>query len=245
MLTAAALVPDTALLVPGAGGRAGDLVAQLRDAALGAVAQVVGTRPQRVVVVAPAGAPRTFDGPVRASLGAAGVPDAQLGWSVPGPSGAPVPGVPAAVALHLLHQVRCPVDVQVVEVSASSPAARLHAQGAALVAGAPTAFVVVGSLSGRHGPDAPLADDPRAATVDTALLADLAAPTPAARARLAAFPAADAVALAVTGWAPWQVLLGTLDVEQAVEADLRASAEPAGAAHAVLVWRAPAAGVSA
>ncbi|WP_448629664.1 hypothetical protein [Cellulomonas soli] len=249
MLCAAALVPDTALLVPGAGGLADDLVAGLRAAALEAVAAVLAVPTARVVVVAPGREERTFAGPVRASLAAAGIPDTLLRWPVPGPAGAPVPGVAAGVALHLIHHVRgadhldVAEVVEVVEVAGSTPAERLRARGAALVAGAPTALVVVGSSSGRHGPDAPLADDPRALAVDAALLADLADPSPAARARLAGFDPQEALALAVTGWAPWQVLVGAAHEQCDLEGRLLAAGEPAGAAHAVATWLPAGAGV--
>lgn len=235
MLTAAALVPDTALLVPGVGGRSDALVAGLREAALAAVAEVLATGPERVAVVAPAARSRTFAGPVRASLAGAGVPDAMLGWVVPGPVDAPVPAVPSAVAVHLLARCGAGSADAVVEVTGSTPAAQLHRLGAALVSDGPTVLVVVGSLSARHGPDAPLADDPRAPGLDAACARDLADPTPAARARLAAVEPEQAAALAVTGWAPWQVLLGAADGAR-TDGRLLARAEPAGAAHAVFTW---------
>ncbi|NTW42128.1 MAG: hypothetical protein HGA44_20005 [Cellulomonadaceae bacterium] len=236
MLTAAALVPDTALLVPGVGGRTDALVVGLREAALAAVAEVLSSRPGRVAVVAPAVRPRTITGPVRASLAGAGVPDAMLGWVVPGPRDAPVPAVASAVAVHLLARCGAGSPDEVVEVTGSTSAEDLHRLGAALAADGPTVLVVVGSLSARHGPDAPLADDPRAPALDSACARDLADPTPAARARLAAVEPEQAAALAVTGWAPWQVLVGAADGTH-VQGRLLARADPAGAAHGVFTWR--------
>lgn len=257
MLTAAALVPDTALLVPGAAGRSADPLVGLREAALAAVARVVDSGAQTIVVVAPGARTRTLDAPLRASLTAAGIPDSLLTWPVPGPAGAPVPSVPSAVALHLLAQVapaRVAPDarqearagtgqglglgtgrVRVVEVAPDEPVERLRDLGAALVVDVPTGLVVVGSLSARHGPDAPVADDPGAPAFDTALLADLTDAGPDALGRLGARTAQQAGALAVTGWAPWQVLLGTTGGAR-VRGELLASGEPAGAAHAVLLW---------
>lgn len=259
MLTAAALVPDTALLVPGVAGRSTDPLAGLREAAVAAVGRVVGSGARRLVVVAPGARTRILDEPLRGSLAAAGVPDVLLGWPVPGPPGAPVPSVPSAVALHLIAHVErsraqgrpesdegTPDDlpVMVVEVAPDEPAARLRGLGAELAADVPTACVVVGSLSARHGPDAPLADDARAPAFDAALLADLVDAGPDALARLGAVPSEQAGALAVTGWAPWQVLLG-MTAGARLHGDLLASGVPGGAAHAVVLWVPIASGASA
>ncbi|MBO9554108.1 hypothetical protein [Cellulomonas sp.] len=246
MLVAAALVPDTALLVPGAAGTA-DPVADLREAALRAVAAAVagaGT----VVVVAPGRAVAEITGTVRGSLGAAGVPDAMLGWPVPertlgGPpdgsprpgdsaDGAPSLGVPAAVALHLLARAGWGGPLRVLEVADADD---LAARGRALVAHDDVSLVVVGSGSGRHGPDAPLADDPRAPAFDEHVLAALADGGPHARADLAAIDPAMAGELAVTGRAPWQVLLGAVG-DADVRATLLAAGTPSGAQHAVALW---------
>lgn len=241
MFVAAALVPDTALLVPGAGGGA-DAGSVLRGAALEAVGQVAKDaigQSGRVVVVAPGRRPRDVAGPVRASLGGAGVPDEALGWP-PGGAGLPRVGVPASVGVLLLaqHGVR---TAHVHEVVADQAVAQgtvpwLRALGGSLVERVPTALVVVGSASARHGPDAPLADDPRAPAYDDALLADLADAGPRARARLAALDPDLASALAVTGWAPWQVLLGAVRTA-AVAGALLQRHVLAGATHAVLTWR--------
>src|SRR5689334_178266 len=105
MLVAAALVPDTALLVPGAAGEA-DVLVGLRTAAVEAVDVVVEAEVRTVVVVAPGPVARELSGTVRPSLGAAGVPDDLLWWPVdpvalPGP-GRDVPAVASAIGLHLL-----------------------------------------------------------------------------------------------------------------------------------------------
>ncbi|MGY4646103.1 hypothetical protein [Cellulomonas sp. URHB0016] len=236
MLVAAALVPDTALLVPGAAGAA-DPAADLREAALRAVAKAVSAA-SRVVVVAPGSAVRELGGTVRASLGPAGVPDAMLGWPAPvrtlvGPPGDDGPlGVPAAVALHLLARTGWEGPLRVVEVAGDDG---LVSFGRDLAAADRVAMVVVGSGSGRHGPDAPLADDPRAPSLDERLLAALADAGPDARAVLAGLDSALAADLAVTGRAPWMVLVGA-----AADADVRSTVlavgTPAGAHHAVVLW---------
>jgi hypothetical protein len=272
MLVAAALIPDTALLVPGAAGdvtdREDDPARLLRRAAEAAVGEALEGA-EHVVVVAPGRSDRVLAPPVRASLEAAGVPDELVWWPAPGPVHARLAGAPASVALFFVSRFvvahhRANRDARVVEVAAAPGGTRgrpasapeesfgeaigstsgrrlpraqaLRRLGAGLVETGPTTLVVVGSPSGRHGPDAPLADDERAPAYDDALLADLADAGPAARSRLAALDPEVAGALAVTGWGPWQVLLGAAG-EARVAARLVASDVVAGASHAVLTWR--------
>jgi len=250
VLVAAALVPDTALLVPGAAG-ATDVLADLRDAAARAVGRLPGAP---VVVVAPGPADREVSGQVTGSLSGVGVPDEALRWPVPsvllgtggssrpgaadvsGRAGGRVPASGTAVALHLLARAgREPARVLEVVRESGEPGRgeRLRALGASLVADGPVALVVVGSLSARHGPDAPLADDPAAAPLDAELLTALAGERPAAA--LDRLGEARAGSLAVSGWAPWQVLAGALGSADP-RAEVLAAQEPFGAAHAVLSW---------
>ncbi|MBB2925091.1 hypothetical protein [Cellulomonas cellasea] len=267
MLVAAALVPDTVLLVPGASG-ATDVHPDLRRHALDAVRAVLARGPERVVVVAPGAgveagqSVRVTRGPVRASLAAAGIPDRALEWvggagaraRSDGEAGVTQParvGVSASVGVLLLRAAGWSGPVDVVETAPPTsadpgPAARLAATGRDLVAdGSPrTGLVVVGSLSARHGPDAPRADDERAPDYDAAVLADLADAGPDALVRLAALDPALAGALDVSGWAPWQVLVGAVRAAGAgavlaspvvTPAGVTAAA-PLGAQHVVGTW---------
>ncbi|MFC0715710.1 hypothetical protein [Cellulomonas biazotea] len=263
MLVAAALVPDTALLVPGVAG-VSDVLPDLRAAALDAVATAT-SRATRVVVVAPGPDDADPAGVLRASLGAVGVPDGLLGWDVPevatgeGGSGATVsvPAVASSVALHLLARTGWDGPLRVVEVARDgrgrARAQELAARGARAVAEAAgrsartsgqdddlVALVVVGSGSGRHGPDAPLADDDRAPALDAALAADLADGGAAARDRLASLDPVLAAELAVSGWGPWQVLLGAL-AGVPVRAKVLAVDTTTGAHHLVALWESDAA----
>ncbi|WP_258726737.1 hypothetical protein [Cellulomonas sp. NS3] len=283
MLVAAALVPDTVLLVPGASGVT-DVHGDLRSHALDAVRSVLARHVERVVVVAPgtgsgdSGPVRVTPAPVRASLAAAGIPDGALGWPTPGETptaGGPAAGgtqdardagldategtgsatravgVSASVAVLLLRQAGWAGPVDVVETAPTaradrSSAARLVATGRDLApVGAPrTGLVVVGSLSARHGPDAPRADDERAPGYDAAVLADLADAGADALTRLGSLDPGLAGELDVTGWGPWQVLLGALPrdgavdapPERAVTATVHTAQAPLGAQHVVATW---------
>lgn len=157
MLVAAALVPPTALLVPGVAGRARVLDAE-REAALAAVTSVLDAEPGRVVVVTPG--PIRAEGRLRPTFAAAGVPD--RAWSGAG-QGTPVDDVAAAVALWLLERSGWSGPVRVVGVAAG-PVARAEL-------GSPdrVGAVLVGGGSARRGPQAPLAQDPRAVEADAAL----------------------------------------------------------------------------
>ncbi len=267
----AALVPDTALLVPGVAGR-GPGLADLRAAALDAVTAVLADKPAAVVVVAPGAVDRQRPAPGRVTLAAAGVPDDALRWRLPGGGAEAVAdgagdavdveaprdvGVPAAVALLLLDQAGWRGPTSVVEVARPGDApvppgraAELAATGAALVGAAGAtgiALVVVGSLSARHGPHGPLADDERAPAQDDAIVHALARGGTGAPAVLAALPGDLAAELAVSGWGPWQVLLGAVAEsarsngdDPGAEARLHRAEVAFGAQHVVATLRPPA-----
>lgn len=246
VLVAAALVPETALLVPGAAGAA-EVLAVERSAALGTVGDLVSRGPERIVVVAP-GPPGSAllerDGPVRASLAGAGLADDALGWPVrpaAAVGSAPVvQDVAASVGLLLLAAVGWGGPVSVLRVPPGGAAA-LRDLGHDLVDGpGRVALLLVGSLSARRGPHGPLADDERAGPFDAAMLADLVDLGADAVQRLAAVPVGLAQELAVSAWAPWQVLVGARAAgargERALGGDLRLVSAPLGATYAVVLW---------
>lgn len=236
MLVAAALVPETALLVPGASG-ATEVLDDVRAAALAATVELVHARPDRLVVVTACGAPGDLvrTGPLRPTLRAAGIDDATLGW---GPAGTEPPAtwvqeVPAAVGLLLAHAAGWTGDLHLVTVG-SHDAADVRALGRRLVEGpARVALLLTGSLSARRGPDGPLPDDPRAPAFDESVLADLAELGPQAVDRLAAVPRSLATELAVSAWAPWQVLLGAGPESRGA---VRWTGAPFGATYVVVSW---------
>lgn len=237
---AVVFLPDTALLVPGAAGRA-DPAAGLRDAAVAALADLVGAvgalgadgdpDAARVLVIAPARRLRFLPHPVAPGLGAAGLDLPDLAPSAL--DGAPRADVPASVALVLLRAAGVDAPVDVLEIDRDAD----HVVAAHDRSAAPRAVVVVGSLSARHGPDAPLADDPRAPAADDVLLAALA-DGPAALARaLDDLGAEGARDLAVSGRVPWRVALGLLPAGATAEAAPPHAEVVAGAQHAVAAWR--------
>lgn len=254
-MLAAVLVPETALLVPGAGGSA-DVLPELRAAALAAVADLVAAGPERVLVVAPRHPGRPSAGkapagggthgdevlhlsdPMHPTLAAAGVDDSLLGWTVAAPPGSvPVRDVAPSVGLHLLRRVGWEGPTDVVVVPADADAAwRVGAEQVT----ARTGLLLLGSLSARRGPDGPLPDDERAPEVDAQVLADLVAlggPGHAqARERLARVTATTAAELAISAWAPWQVLCAAVGDEPRWRATERWSGAPFGAGCAVVSW---------
>ena len=237
VLVAAALVPSTALLVPGAAGRA-DVLPDERAAALTAVATMLEAAPD-VVVVVPPGPASVLLGRLRPTLVAAGIDDKRLGWQPRPTAGAgattPVDDVASAVGLLLLDQTgwRGPVELAPAGVT---DGATQRMRGDELVARRRTGLLLVGGLSARHGPDGPLATDERAAPLDDVLVADLTDLSPGARSRLAAVPAHLASVLAISAWGPWQVLLGAAPPD-APRAVLHHAGAPFGAAYATISWR--------
>lgn len=252
MLVNATLVPDTALLVPGAAGAA-EVLADVRTAAVDAVRDLVGDgdAPARLVVVAPGTADRMRPGPFVPTLAAAGVEDAALGWAAPTPHPDVTPtvvdGPAAAAALLLLAHAEWAGPVTLVEVAppgeegwtrAPGRGAELAALGQGVTAGVERVGVLVaGSLSARRGPDAPLPEDDRSVAVDGAMLADLADAGPDARTRLSVMAADLAAELAVTAWAPWQVALGGVPRRTQVRARVHHVAAPFGVTYVVASWR--------
>ncbi len=264
MLRAAALIPPTVLLaLPSAPAPFDDV----RRRASAEVERLVGAGAERVVVVVPGpvGVAREAGAPVSRSGGAwhpsfraAGIDDVRSGLAgvVVGRSaqdaneddGAPgdrlarstvVDDVPSAVGLSLLARAGWSGPVEVVA-AGGSDAVALRDLGR-LIGRDDVVLLLVGGLSARRGPGAPLAEDPRAVEVDTAVAQDLASlGRPGAAdvsARLAAMDPALALELAISAWAPWQVLLGALAETGPALAAVASVSVPAGATYAVVGWR--------
>lgn len=229
------LLPDTALLVPGAAGQV-DPLAGARAAAESVLRSV--PRGARTLVIAPGREPRVLSGPFGDGLAAAGLA------SGAGRTGrGRAPGVGAAAALALLVRTGHDPDrtATVLEVAPSSPALGApEAPSAPFDTPAePDLVVVVGSLSARHGPDAPLPDDPAAIAADVALLTALAAGPRALAEVFGDLDLPECDRLAITGGRPWRAVLSLLagdgPLPEAGSA-LLWSGTPGGAQHAVARW---------
>ncbi|WP_199423771.1 hypothetical protein [Actinotalea solisilvae] len=242
MLVGAALIPDTVLLVPGAAGRA-DVLGRERDAALDALATLLATAPDLVVVVVPVtrgpgGSPTR--GHEVASLGPAGLPDDGLGWPAvpraPGDDRSPSGGVAAAVGRRALVAAGWRGPTAVLVAGGRDPRALAHEGASVADASARVALLLVGSLSARRGPDGPLPTDDRAPDVEDAVVADLLSLDAPALDRLVAVPAHLAGELAVSAWGPWQVLAGAARGAPLAPGRLLARSAPFGATYVVAAW---------
>ncbi|GIG25180.1 hypothetical protein [Cellulomonas denverensis] len=282
------LLPDSALLVPGAAGSQADplagaraaVLAELREAGRGAVLVIAPGRVTRVltgpfgdglaaagIARVPAGSAAGMAAPTAPPAGATapGVVPAvgamppgvvpAVGATPPGlvPAVGAAPGVGAAAALALLALAgHDPDRAATVLETGSEPGPVLPVVPAA----PPELVLVVGSLSARHGPDAPLPDDPEAIAADVALLTALAAGPRALATVLGDLPPAECDRLAITGGRPWHCMLSLLagagnapgagaeglpdaGAEGLPDADaaLLWSGTPGGAQHAVARWR--------
>src|SRR3954463_2765309 len=144
MLVAAAVVPTPPLLVPEVAAGAADRDADLRIAALDAVARVLATGPERVVVVGQA--PAT--GPL------SGTPDwHRFGVRVPRPD-RPLP-LPLGIGAWLLGRLECSLPVEFLGVAAGSAPEDCAALGRGVAAGPRTALLVCGDGTARRDEKAP------------------------------------------------------------------------------------------
>lgn len=234
VFSAVVLLPDSVLLVPGAAGRA-DPAAGLRTAAVDALRAADPGPDGRVLVLAPGTRDRELTHPVGLGLGAAGLPQAP-GRAVEDLPPALRADVPASTALVLLDLAGCrgPVDVRELARTGDPTTAPRPAADDALPT---TTLVVVGSPSARHGVDAPLAEDPRAAEVDADLIAALGDGPAALAVALDALGPETARELAVSGWAPWRAAVDLLAGDApALRAVSCTTGVVAGAQHVVARW---------
>ena len=285
MLIAAALVPGTVLLVPGAGGREDGVTDVIRDASTTVVAAMFHRGVDRVVVIAPARLDRHLVTGWKAGLGDVGVGDGEVRWPLPErraaahapggsahlgdevraavgarragsdtPSAGPAPLIVSAVGSAALALVAHAMpddwagDLEILEVREPGPGARtaasraeeLRERGRALLRTRPhdaLGLVVAGSLSARAGEDAPLAPDDRAPGLDRAVAADLLDGGAEARGRLGELDPQLAADLGMSGWAPWQVLVGACGACGAVQVERAWAERCVGVVHVAASWR--------
>ena len=208
MITAAAVCPSPPLLARELTGRA-LVLPELREACATAVARLLATAPDVVLVVGGGTATATWDPDDRLDL-SAWAPGP--GWFVPtgkiGMRGKP--GLPLALGLGamLLDEAAYAGRRIMQAVGEAEPAAACLRLGASVAnVAARMAVLVVGDGSARRSPAAPGHFDERAAPFDLAVEQALRHGDMAAVAALDATLARDLMA---TGRAAWQVLAGAL-----------------------------------
>nr|QLJ99969.1 hypothetical protein HZU44_07785 [Micromonospora carbonacea] len=246
-VVAAAVCPHPPLIVPELAGAAAAELDDLRAAADAAVAWLLASAPDGLVllgsgpatgwIVPPAiGTFRPWGADLSVPL-PAGPDDARAR-----PDDAParpdeVPALPLSLTvgawLLARHRVRLPVDAAQVDAGATpaelaSLARQVHQHRPRL------ALLVLGDGSACHGTKAPGYDDPRAGAYDDGVARALAGAD--AEALLGLDPALSA-RLKVAGRAPWQVLAGAARAAGGDwHGDLTYHAAPYGVAYFVATW---------
>jgi|tagenome__1003787_1003787.scaffolds.fasta_scaffold20845222_2 hypothetical protein len=221
MLVAAAVVPTPPLMVPEVAAGSAERDADLRSAALNAVARVLASRPERVVVVGEA--PAT--GPL------SGEPDwHRFGVRVPRPD-RPLP-LPHGIGAWLLGQLSCSLPVEHLGVAAGAGTEEYAALGRELADSAQTALLACGDGTARRDEKAPGHYSPAAAGFDERIDAALRAGDPAS---LLALDAEEAEELWVGGRPSWQVLAGAAEGGR-WDAEVSYSGEPYGVHYVVATW---------
>ncbi|MBS2964026.1 hypothetical protein KGA66_13295 [Actinocrinis puniceicyclus] len=233
MLVAAAVCPQTPLLVPQIAGNAAGELADVRSAALDAVARLCGERTDLLIVLAPtegSGARRTG---LTGSLRRFGVD-----YSVGGHDGATEPccglligrwmlerTFPAAVPAHEGWEVG-----EQTEPGECARLGRMLGERAARVA-----LLIMGDGSARRTPKAPGYFDERAEPFDDAVARALADADAAA---LAAVDPTAARTLMVAGRAPWQALAGAAMAasSRAWHGELLSYRAPYGVGYFTALW---------
>ncbi|MER5730438.1 class III extradiol dioxygenase subunit B-like domain-containing protein [Streptomyces sp. NPDC002138] len=239
MLVAAAVCPAPPLLVPSvAAGAAGEL-ADARTACSDALAVLAASRPDRLVVVGPAGpgAGGPYPQGARGGFHAFGVPDdVRLGEAPEGdlPDGArPLPASLSVAAWLLGHTAWSGAPVEGLGVEEPLEAARCLETGRELAARAErVALLVMGDGSACRTLKAPGYLDERAAAFDEAAARALGAADVTA---LAAIDTGLAAELKAAGRASWQVLAGAAE-GAGLEGRLLYEDAPYGVGYFVAAW---------
>ncbi len=238
VITAAAFVPSTPLLVPeAASGAAGELAA-VRDAALAALSAALGTAPQRVAILGATS--RVIGTPEPRGIatyrrGTGSLRGFGVGLDVPlDPSapGAQPLSLASTVGAWLLAQTGWAGQRLAVELDPASDDASLDAAGAALVDDVPTVLLVVADGSAARTEKAPASLHPEAAVFDESVAKALASGDPA---QLAALDPSTAIAVTAGGRPAWRTASAALQ-GTAYAAELLADDAPYGVGYLVARW---------
>lgn len=218
MITAVASCPHPPLLLPGRTGRPVAEVEQLRQACHAAIADVLASRPERLVIV---GGARP-DGREQSPPLSIAVGRSLLAGAAHEPGAA--------------HEAGAALDVGELSIAQNASIDDCLRAGRELAAGAAgdrLALLVMADGSARRGLKAPGYLDERAADFDAGIERALAAGEASG---LAALDPTLAAQLLVAGRAAWQLLAGAVAEERVARAQLRYSGDPFGVWYPVAVW---------
>ncbi|MEU8763826.1 class III extradiol dioxygenase subunit B-like domain-containing protein [Streptomyces sp. NPDC048659] len=234
MLVAAAVCPCPPLLVPAVAAGAAAELDDARSACSDALSVLAAARPDRLVVVGPAGEGARGVHPAGAAGSFAGFGvdlTVRLGS---GPGGErPLPASLAVAAWLLEHTGWADAPVEGLGVGEDTEPARCAATGRELGASAErVALLVMGDGSACRTVKAPGYYDERAEGFDSGAAHALGTADPAA---LLALDPDLARALLATGRAPWQVLAGAAE-GAGLEGRLLYEDAPYGVGYAVAAW---------
>lgn len=226
MIVAAAVCPHPPLLLRElTGGR--DVAAPLREACHGALAELTGAAPDRVVVVGGAETTATHtDAPVPARA-----------YGGHGPRAAPDQALPLSlgVARRLLDETGCTLPVELRSIAHDAGDTEIAALAGELAGRQErVGLLIMGDSSARRSAKAPGHLDERAFAFDDTVRRALSEGDTGA---LAALEPALAEELMVAGRAAWQVMAAAVDREgSTVRAEVRYADDPFGVLYLVGVW---------
>ncbi len=229
MLVAAAVCPHPPLLIPGASG-ASSVLDDVRAACEAAVAGLLASAPDVVVVVGGGEETARYDPAATGSLRGFGIP-----WQTG--DGTPVLPLSLTVGAWLLrsHLRAAPGRVRLQAIAGTAGRDECLRLGTRLAALEPrVAMLAMGDGTARRALGVPGAPDPAAEAYDAGVAAALASADAARLARLD--PALDAELL-VAGRAAWQVLAGAAG-EARLRGRLLWAAAPYDVTYLVAAWQA-------
>lgn len=241
MLIAAAVCPQTPLLVPEVAGGAAEELADVRSASLAAVAQLWAEKPDLLVVVAPGGGAGTRQAPLTGTFRRFGV-DFTVGGHTRGRDAGTEPCCGAIVGRWLISG-GAPAAAAVCECwevgEDTEPASCAEIGRELALRRDRVAFLVMADGSARRTLKAPGYLDKRAEPFDDAIARALARADTRA---LAAVDPALATGLMAAGRAPWQVLAGAAEAartdagSRAWRGELLSYRAPYGVAYFTALW---------
>jgi hypothetical protein len=236
VITAAAFVPSTPLLVPAVASGAAAELDDVRDASLTALRRVLGSGAERVVVVGAGAVIRThFSG--TGSLRGFGVDlDVPLDPAAPGGERLPLAH---AIGAWLLASVGWPGDRVALELDPRASTATLASVATSLANETiRSVLLVVADGSAARSEKAPASLHPDAEAFDADVAAALASGHPHL---LAEVDRDRATSVAAQGWPAWHVAAVATAVGQDVpyDAEVLADVAPYGVGYLVATWTQP------